>query len=182
MFDDAVRRGADIISVAATYGGDVVPAARRAIAAGVVVVGAAGADDVVNSVFPSDMEGAVSVYAVDERAKPWNHQRNTGSPVISAPASSWRAASSTTAGGVRPAGRRAPRRRPRFTSKALALVKAKYPRSHPQPQAAPAHGAPARRQQPLRLGRHIRFGMVSVTEMLQTNPTSGPTRTPGPRT
>ncbi len=177
MFDDAVRRGADIISVAATYGGDVIPAARRAIAAGVVVVGAAGADDVVNSVFPSDMEGAVSVYAVDERAKPWNHQRNTGSPVISAPGvfvgaggifdHGW--SSTGWSSGTSPA--------TTLTSGALALVKAKYPEATGnQLLQHMVHHTGG--DGPYAWDDTYGFGIVSVTEMLQTNPTQWPDENP----
>jgi hypothetical protein len=177
MFDDAVARGADVISVAATLGPRIIDAAQRAIDAGVIVVGAAGADDVLTSKYPSDMAGAVSVYAVDEHAKPWRRQRNTGFPVISAPGVfvgnggfyEGRWTSNAWTSGTSPA--------TSITAGALALVKSAYPEATGNQILQHLIHYPGG-DGPYTWDEEFGFGIVSVIEMLETDPAQWPDENP----
>ncbi len=177
MFDDAISQGADVISVAATMNDDVVPLVQRALDAGVVVVAASGADDVGGSTFPSDQAGVVSVVAVDESAKPWKHSRWGGVPTISAPgvyvgngglfASGWSSTGWTS--GTSPA--------TTITSGALALVKARYPKATGnQLLQHLVHYTGG--DGPFTWREDYGFGIVSVTNMLETSPTQWPDESP----
>ncbi|HSE70649.1 MAG TPA: S8 family serine peptidase [Nocardioidaceae bacterium] len=177
MFRDAVRQGADVISVASTLGADVFPVVTEAVSSGVVVVAAAGADDVAGHVYPADAVGVVSVNAVDEGAQPWKHNRNTGSPVISAPGVFVGSGGISERGWSSLGWGTGTSAATSITSGALALVESRYP---------DATGN--------QLIQHLihytggeggyywdedyGFGIVSVTRMLQTSPTQWPDENP----
>lgn len=177
MFDDAVRRGADVISVAATMTRAVIPYVQRALDAGVVVVAASGADDVAGPTFPADLVGVVSVVAVDRNAEPWKRRRRLGSQVVAAPGvhvgtgaiypSGWHSEGWGT--GTSPA--------TTITSGALALVKARYPRATGN-QLVQHLVHYTGGDGPFRWSDGYGFGIVSVTEMLETSPLQWPDESP----
>lgn len=177
MFDDAVRRGADVISVAGTLGDGIAAAARRAIDAGVIVVGAAGAKGSLGSEMPADLEGAVSVYAVDAQARQWKGQTSFGFPVVCAPGvyvgtggyygGSW--TSNAWATGTSPA--------TTITAGALALVKSAYPdATGNQLLQHLIHHTGG--DVPYSWDEEFGFGIVSVREMLRTDPGQWPDENP----
>lgn len=177
IFDDAIRQGADIISVAATMNADVGPAVERALDAGVIVVAASGADDVGGSTYPADQVGVVSVVAVDKFAKPWKHGRWGGVPTIAAPGVhvgsggifdyGWSSTGWST--GTSPA--------TSITSGALALVKAEYPDATAnQLLQHLVHNTGG--GGPFSWDEEYGFGIVSVTNMLESSPTQWPDESP----
>lgn len=178
MVDDAVRRGADIISVASTFTHGRPEAYERAIAAGVIVVGAAGADDVLNSAVPADLEGAVSVYAVDRDARPWKDQRTSGQPVISAPGvhigtgaylSNGEWTSNGWMTGTSPA--------TTITSGSLALVKSAFPEATGNQLLQHMIHYPGGTRK-FSWDDEYGFGIVSPVAMLQSDPTQWPDENP----
>lgn len=177
MFADAIRRDVDVISVAATMNWDVIKHVKRALDAGVAVVAASGADDVAGNTFPADVVGVVSVIAVDENTQRWKRSRETGYPVISAPGvyvgdggifeSGWQSQGWTS--GSSPA--------TTITSGALALVKARYPEATGN-QLVQHLVHYTGGDGPFTWYDDYGFGIVSVTEMLETSPTQWPDENP----
>jgi hypothetical protein len=177
MVDDAVRQGADVISVASSVDSSINDSVRRAIEAGAVVVAAAGADDVAGNSWPADVVGVVSVKAVDENAEPWKHNRTTGAPVVSAPGvfvgsgglfeNGW--SSRGWMHGSSPA--------TSITSGAIALVKSRYPKATGN-QLVQHLIHYTGGETSFTYDEEYGFGIVSATRMLETSPTQWPDESP----
>jgi hypothetical protein len=181
IFDRAVKDGADIISMSMLVDEGIVPAVRRALRAGVVVVAGLpyeGSDLGVTR-YPAGVPGVVAVQPVDREANApeWAlPQRDAviASPGVHVGSVRWNHAtgrldSEGYGNGTSPA--------TAIVSGALALVKSKYPKATGDQLVQhlihevggekefdwnPTHG----------------FGIVSVTEMLKSSPSQWPDENP----
>lgn len=196
LFDQAVEDGADIITTSLGFvaSKEMRAAVQSAVAKGVVVVSASG-DRTRPAIagrlsYPTAEDGAISVNAVDERAKPWvnNPPPNLryGSleyPVISAPgvkvdSSGYEEGRGWASGGTRTGTSDAAP----LVAGALALAKSKYPDAtgNQLVQALihnPTIGAYGWDAQ-------YGFGIVSVSKLLAQDPAGWPDENPllkGPR-
>ncbi len=187
QLDDAVRAGADIVVYPIGSSGSALlqrEAVQRAVDQGVVLVGSAGNRSAIT--LPAGLPGVVATYAVDRDAEPWEGnaymRRHRSSPaefpVISAPGvdipalryvqgSGWdKQYPSTGTSGSAP-----------LVAGALALVKEKYPEATGnQLLQHLIHLTGGTRR--YHWDRDYGFGIVSVTEMLDEDPTGWPDENP----
>jgi subtilisin family serine protease len=178
--DAAVAAKARIINISnGTNSADPIvrAAVQRALAADVVIVAATGQSDVFNSVvYPASEPGVVAVVAVDREAKAWskNVRGNADRIVMAAPGvdmpvggfngATWD--SSGVASGTSEA--------TAIVSGGLALVAAKYPKATGNQLIQHLIHNPGGEDREFGRNNTFGYGIISVTKMLESDPTKWP--------